>query len=281
MRAFRAISILVLSFSLWVPAVAGEPAREEARLTAAMDALEGGGYETARTLLEGLVNRVEARMLMHVIHHRGLGVAMDPGKAQEWFDFPREWPDVPLPNRVLALFWRHKVGFYGPETALKVFGERAKKGDAEAMYFIGEAYEYLPSVLRDYEKAVHWYRKSAETGYARAYGALAFLYFYGDGVQEDHGTALEWAERGGKRGDVFAQRMAGKIRSMGAERLRDLVEAYAWYKLVWLNCGRVGNGGSCPEDKEDMAAIESLLGPAEITHGDHLARKWRQPYSKD
>ena len=43
--------------------------------------------------------------------------------------------------------------------------EKAERGNAESQYFVGE---YYLRIEKDHDKAMDWYRKSAENGYARA-----------------------------------------------------------------------------------------------------------------
>ena len=40
-------------------------------------------------------------------------------------------------------------------------------------------------VEQDYEEAVKWYRKAAEAEHAQAQAILGFIYFKGQGVEQD------------------------------------------------------------------------------------------------
>ena len=246
-----------------------------------MDAFEVGAYVTARDLLEPLVDKVEARMLMHVIHFRGLGVKVDHQAAEDWFNYPHEWPSTVLPNRVVSLFLRHRLFVYGPETALRFFGKRAERGDAEAMYYIGEAYESVPLPSRDNGKVAEWYGKAATAGYAHAFGMLATLHFYGHGVPKGHARALGLAEKGAKAGSVFSQWVAGRIRSGGDESVRDRVAGGAWHRVAWLNCGKYLSGGKCPGFEMDLVDVESTMGPEERREARALGEKWHQSLKRD
>jgi uncharacterized protein len=53
------------------------------------------------------------------------------------------------------------------------------------MYRLGQG---LP---QDYAQAVDWLRKSAEQGFDEAAWALADMYYFGDGVQQDYGEAAK------------------------------------------------------------------------------------------
>jgi len=64
----------------------------------------------------------------------------------------------------------------------------AEKGDPQAQYQLGQAYE----VNFDFAIAATWYRKSAEQGYGKAQYRLAGLYEGGDGVEKDYVQADMW-----------------------------------------------------------------------------------------
>ena len=46
-------------------------------------------------------------------------------------------------------------------------------------------------VTKDYKKAVEWYTKSAEQGYARGQYSLGYMYHNGKGVTKDKAKAVE------------------------------------------------------------------------------------------
>ena len=53
-------------------------------------------------------------------------------------------------------------------------------------------YKYGNGVTKDYKKAVDWYTKSAEQGYASGQWNLGVMYQNGDGVTMDKSKAVEW-----------------------------------------------------------------------------------------
>jgi TPR repeat protein len=58
----------------------------------------------------------------------------------------------------------------------------AQKGDAEAQFRLGEAYDLGKGVPQDYRQAVQWYRRAADQGDARAQVLPGNLYQLGQGV---------------------------------------------------------------------------------------------------
>jgi uncharacterized protein len=77
-------------------------------------------------------------------------------------------------------------------TALKVWMEAAKAGDAEAQTNVGEIFEKGLGTEPNYEAAHLWYRRAAEQGYTRAQFNLGTLYEMGLGVPADKSAALNW-----------------------------------------------------------------------------------------
>ena len=59
-------------------------------------------------------------------------------------------------------------------------------------------------VTKDYKKAVEWYTKAAEQGYAIAQCNLGYMYQYGYGVPINLNTAVEWYTKAVSQGDTSA-----------------------------------------------------------------------------
>jgi uncharacterized caspase-like protein len=77
-------------------------------------------------------------------------------------------------------------------TALKVWMESAKQGDAKAQTYVGEIYEKGLGTAPDYAVAAEWYRKAADQNFAAAAINLGSLYERGLGVPRDQREALNW-----------------------------------------------------------------------------------------
>ncbi|MBL1260893.1 MAG: caspase family protein [Thiotrichaceae bacterium] len=77
-------------------------------------------------------------------------------------------------------------------TALIVWLDKAKKGDAEAQTYVGEIYEKGLGLEPNFRLAQIWYRKAAEQGFYRAQINLGYLYEKGLGVKKDTVVALNW-----------------------------------------------------------------------------------------
>jgi TPR repeat protein len=76
---------------------------------------------------------------------------------------------------------------------------------AEAQYNRGEMYYRGARVETDYTKAVYWYRKAAERGFAQAQADLGWMYDESKGVEPDKAKAVYWYRRAAEQGNVFAE----------------------------------------------------------------------------
>jgi len=80
-------------------------------------------------------------------------------------------------------------------TALNVWIESAKAGDAEAQYYVGTIYEKGPTGKPDFLHAIAWYEKAADQGYGQAAMNLGRLYEKGLGVNKNAKEAFQWYAR--------------------------------------------------------------------------------------
>lgn len=74
--------------------------------------------------------------------------------------------------------------------------ELAEKGDAEAQYKLGSAYQLGEGVPQNELQAVHWITKAANQNYGDAQFNLGMVYRGGFGVPVDYVTAYMWLELG-------------------------------------------------------------------------------------
>jgi len=78
-------------------------------------------------------------------------------------------------------------------STLKVWLPKAERGDSEAQYFIGQAYESFGETP-NYEEAAKWYRRAAEQSppHRPSAAALARFFEQGLGVKRDWALAADW-----------------------------------------------------------------------------------------
>ncbi|MDF8334245.1 SPOR domain-containing protein [Novosphingobium cyanobacteriorum] len=107
--------------------------------------------------------------------------------------------------------------------AVKQWQGPAAKGDADAMFNMGQAYKLGRGVPRDPAKAEQMYRLAAEKGHARAadnYGILLFQ----TGRQAE---AMRWISASAERGEPRAMYILGIAAYNGDYAQKDWVRAYA------------------------------------------------------
>ncbi|WP_455211188.1 tetratricopeptide repeat protein [Kaarinaea lacus] len=77
-------------------------------------------------------------------------------------------------------------------TARRIFKEIAKEGDPVAQRYLAEMYDKGLGGLKDYGKAVEWYRKAAIQNDSKAQYLLGVKYVNGHGVGVDEKLAYTW-----------------------------------------------------------------------------------------
>ena len=75
------------------------------------------------------------------------------------------------------------------ETAPGVFRPLAAEGDAQAQHNLGFMYYRGEGVEQDFAAALNWFRKAAAQGSAPAQARLGKMYYRGKGVAKDHAMA--------------------------------------------------------------------------------------------
>ena len=69
---------------------------------------------------------------------------------------------------------------------------RARRGDADAQYVVGQSYMTLKGKPGSATKAVAWFRKAAEQGHEGACYCMGVAYSHGLGVAKNERAALNW-----------------------------------------------------------------------------------------
>lgn len=111
------------------------------------------------------------------------------------------------------------------KTALRVWMEAAKAGDAEAQTNVAEIYERGLGGEPNYAAALLWYEKAARQGNTRAQFNLGTMYEQGLGVPADQLTALNWYRQawGLPEDDVIFASAAKREQQALAERLTEAI----------------------------------------------------------
>ena len=108
--------------------------------------------------------------------------------------------------------------------------ELADQGDSEACFKVGEMYQFGSGVAQNYEKAIHWYEKSAEQEYAPAQVSLGLMYENGLGVQPNDTKAAFWYQKAADNGYAEGQCYLGDMYRDGAGVDKNFNKALEWYQ---------------------------------------------------
>ena len=149
---------------------------------------------------------------------------------------------------------------------------KARQGDAEAQYWLGDMYYYGVGVPRDYKKAVFWWKKAAENEHVGAQYSLGVMYYHGrGGVPKDKEKAFYWSKKAAESEHAYAQHWLGKMYAIGFGVSKDREQANYWYKKSAEN----RNAGAKQESVETQANNSpSELQKTKAEQGDANAQ-WR------
>ncbi len=167
---------------------------------------------------------------------------------------------------------------------------------------LGNRYKTGTGADRDYTKAVYWYRKAAEQGFASAQNNLAVMYEQGLGLPKDESEAAKWFRRAAEQHDAKAQHSLGIMYRDGRGIPRDTAEAFKWIgyaaeqghrgafrdmgDLYWRGSGVSRNDvlacmwwklGALHGDKESsrlLGMASSKMESGSLAEAEKLAREW-------
>lgn len=206
------------------------------------------------------------------------GYPKDMDKAMELLEAAWEQDD-PNAGTVLGLCYRAQAeeATDGVERerllrlGFECFAQEAEEGRANALFYLGLAYENGSGVGRDPEKAVECYEAASEGGNVSALTALGVCHFSGIGMARDVEGAVKLLEEAAAKGEARGQCILGDIYLNGtgvarnAARAADLYEAAMGkrYPRAYASMGVVYANGT--GRKRDLGkAIELMKKSAEM-----------------
>jgi TPR repeat protein len=128
----------------------------------------------------------------------------------------------------------YEIGVGVPEDdrkAVEWYKKAAEQGYADGQYNLGRMYEIGRGIPKNLKKAVELYKKAAEQGNADAQNDLGFAYEYGKGVAVDYKQALRWYQKALEQG-VGATNL-GTMYLEGKGVAKDVVTGCAYIYLAW------------------------------------------------
>lgn len=179
------------------------PTPQEQSLTPAEDNERGDNYFYGRGVEQDYAKAMEwyrkaaergsrdAQYNIGVLYRDGLGVPRDTGQARIWFQQAADRGDLAAGAVLRGLL-------DSPESTPEPTTPTAENE-------MGDRYFYGRGVNQDYGKALAWYRKAADQGYAEAQHNVGALYENGWGVAQDVEQAKVWYQKAAVQGDAFAK----------------------------------------------------------------------------
>ena len=191
---------------------------------------------------------------------KGEGVPEDDAEAVKWFRKAADqgyaeaqymlgqmyWNSQGVPrDDLVALQWTQNAAEQGHAKARAILDRmheftmteiKAEKGDAEALYNLGQMY-----IARDYghgevapqdgENRFFWILDAAEGGYAEAQLWMAEMLWNTD----EYVRSLEWTRKAAEGGHAGAQYDLAQAYYDGEVVLKNFIEAYAWFLVAKAN----------------------------------------------
>ena len=165
----------------------------------------------------------------------------------------------------------------------------AESGDAFSQCELG--YHYIEN--EDYEKALFWYRKAAEQDYGMGLYNVGLCYEYGEGVEKNLETAVEYYHKAAQQGDADAQCMLGCYYGEGTKN-PDFEKSFFWFqksaeqgnlnaKFNLSSCYEYGEGVKRDRKKANALLLEVAAAgyPLAQYYVAFYYRKGRYGFPKD
>jgi len=110
------------------------------------------------------------------------------------------------------------------------FQKRAEQGDKKAQANLGYMYYVGEGVEQDYTKAVKWYKKAAILGDKDSQYNLAVAYAFGEGIKQSYKEAFHWYRRAAEQNHPVAQYSLGVSYAYGEGIAQNPELAAEWVK---------------------------------------------------
>ncbi|MCH8078958.1 MAG: SEL1-like repeat protein [Proteobacteria bacterium] len=114
-------------------------------------------------------------------------------------------------------------------TAAAEFQKLAEQGDKKAQAHLGYMYYVGEGVEQDYAKAVKWYKKAAILGDKDSQYNLAVAYAFGEGAKQDYKEAFHWYRRAAEQDHIVAQYSIGISYAYGEGIAQNPELAAEWF----------------------------------------------------
>jgi hypothetical protein len=97
------------------------------------------------------------------------------------------------------------------DIAYKQFTQLAQQNNAEAQYNLAFMYFGGEGIEQDDAKAAYWFKQAAKLAHAQAQDKLAYLHLHGRGVKSDKIQAYAWYRVAAENGIFLAKSISNKL----------------------------------------------------------------------
>jgi len=115
--------------------------------------------------------------------------AREPQTAAKWYRLAMAY-DTAAETNYAMLLWTGELGRSDERQAIQLYRDAALRGDATAMYLLGNAYDHGTAVLPDKNVAWSYFIAAADRGQVAAISVVASAYYRGFRVKQDKVRAL-------------------------------------------------------------------------------------------
>jgi TPR repeat protein len=113
--------------------------------------------------------------------------------------------------------------------ALEKFTPLAKQGNADAQYNLGYMYYNGNGVNQNFTEAKRWMELAAKQGDLGAKLYLGVMYDKGQGIEQNYSLAVRWYTKAAEKGNAYAMYNLGLFYENGTGVVQDSQAAIKWY----------------------------------------------------
>ncbi len=229
-----------------------------------------------------LLGSAPARLLLGVYYREGWGRQQSFPEARRWMRLSLDAGYAPA---YVAYGGTYRKGLgvsKSDETALEFYRTAATLGSSDAMNLIGRAYMAGKGVQRDTRTGIRWLARASEEGNPFAALELGKAFQKGNGVEKDLEKALSYFRLSAQRNFVGAHNYIGSILRTGTRnRQPNLPEAYANYIIARDGALLRDTRDSIKQLNDAEVRIASIIGEMssqQIESGEQMAADWIEQY---
>ncbi|MEM9972098.1 MAG: caspase family protein, partial [Pseudomonadota bacterium] len=229
-----------------------------------------------------LLGSPPARLLMGVYFREGWGVEQSHTEARRWMKLAKDSGYAPA-HVAFGGTYRKGLGVrQSNEEALVHYRTAAALGSSDAINLIGRAYMSGNGVEKDAATGIRWLVRSSEEGNPYAARELGRAFRQGTGVDRDLDKALAYFRLSAQRNFVGAYNFIGDILQTGTQTLApDLPAAYANF-IIAREGATLRNTRDSQKQLADaesrISAIRPTMTSEQRASGERMARDWIDQY---